>query len=298
MISDKPLIFISCGQYTDRERRLGKDICSLLAALRPDVPPYFAEDQSTVEGLSNQVLRALNRAAGFICIMHRRGDLSVPDGRPITRGSVWVEQEIAVAAFMNHVRSRSVPILCDKQAGISLEGIRAVLLMNPRVEFTAESQVLEDLRSALPSIAFVPFNSYDLAPVLSYRRLGGRSNPDHHVYELTADVENVGTERITDFEIRVFFPRAFLNPSTQWGTEDRKKSTSSHICFTANAEGRSRSGLYPGDRATNPLTVEYFVDHVLDDDARAMQSDIIVELFSGSMKPKKRTFKIKEFQEF
>jgi hypothetical protein len=124
MAFDKPLVFISCGQYNDTEKRLGKDICSLLASLRPDVNPYFAEDQSTVEGLSNQVLKALHRAAGFICVMHRRGDLMVPEGGKITRGSVWIEQEIAIAAFMNHVLDRSIPILFYKQAGVNLEGIR------------------------------------------------------------------------------------------------------------------------------------------------------------------------------
>jgi len=297
MVSEKPLIFISCGQYTESERRLGKDICSLVAELRPDVTPYFAENQSTVEGLSNQVLKALHRAAGFICIMHRRGDLSVPDGRTHTRGSVWVEQEIAITAFMNHVLNRSIPILFYKQAGVNLEGIRSVLLMNPRVEFTQESQVLEDLRSALPSAPFTPFNSYDLVPILSHRRLSGRSDGDRHVYELTADVKNVGNERVTDFEIRVFFPRAFLNPSG-WSAEDRRKSTNRHICFTANAEGRAPGGLYPGDGARNPLTIEYFVDHDLYDHPQAMQSEVIVELFSGSMKPKRQTSPIKDFQEF
>jgi hypothetical protein len=53
MAFEKPLVFISCGQYNDTEKRLGKDICSLLASLRPDVNPYFAEDQSTVGGLSS-----------------------------------------------------------------------------------------------------------------------------------------------------------------------------------------------------------------------------------------------------
>jgi len=298
MAFEKPLVFISFGQYSDTEKRLGKDICSLLASLRPDVNPYFAEDQSTVEGLSNQVLKALHQAAGLICVMHRRGDLMIPEGRKVTRGSVWIEQEIAIAAFVNHVLDRSIPILFYKQAGVNLEGIRSVLLMNPRVEFTAESQVLDDLKLALRSAAFVPFSAYDLVPELSYRRLGGRSDGDRHVYELTANVRNVGAERITDFEIRVFFPRAFLNSGTTWGAENRGRSTASHICFTADAEGRAPGGLYPGDGARNPLTIEYFMDHSLDDDPRAIQSEIIVELYSGSMKPKKETRKIREFLDF
>jgi hypothetical protein len=230
--------------------------------------------------------------------MHRRGDLSAPDGTTRTRGSVWVEQEIAITAFMNHVLNRSIPILFYKQAGVSLEGIRTVLLMNPRVEFTEESQVLDDLRSALPTAPFAPFNSYDLVPIIGYKLLSGRSSGEHHVCELKADVKNVGSERVTDFEIRVFFPREFLNPSTMWAAEDRTRSTSTHICFTANAEGRAPDGLYPGDSVRNPLTIEYFVNSVLYHSRRAMASEVTVELFSGSMKPKKQILAVKDFQEF
>lgn len=63
-------------------------------------------------------------------------------------------------------------------------------------------------------------------------------------------------------------------------------------------QGRAPGGLYPGDSATNPLTIEYFVDHDLYDDSRAMASEIIVEVYSGSMKPKKQTFLMEDFQEF
>jgi hypothetical protein len=230
--------------------------------------------------------------------MHARGTLATPDKKTITRGSVWVEQEIAITAFMNHVLERSIPTLFYKQAGVNLEGIRSVLLMNPRVEFTEESQILDDLKLALPSTAFTPFNAYDIVPILNYQRMNTPGGGDRHTYSLIANVKNVGRERVTDFQMRVFFPRAFLNPSTGWSAEDRAKSTTSHICFTADADGRAPHGLYPGDTMRNPLTVEYFVDHNLDDDPSAMQSEIIVELFSGSMKPKKQTFKIRDFQEF
>jgi len=295
MSSEKPLVFISCGQYTESEKRFGKNICLLLEQLRPDVAPYFAEDQSTVEGLSNQILKSLHRAAGFVCVMHARGTITTPDKKAIVRGSVWVEQEIAITAFMNHVLDRSIPTLFYKEAGVNLEGIRSVLLLNPRVEFTEESQILDDLKLVLPSTAFTPFNAYDIVPIVTYRRTGGGG--DRHTYSLIADVKNVGSERITDFQMRVFFPRAFLNPSTSWDAEDRARSSPSHICFTADAL-RAPGGLYPGDTLRNPLTVEYFVDHDLDDDPGATNSEIVVELFSGSMKPKKQTYKIRDFLEF
>ncbi len=134
-MSEKPLIFISCGQYTQAEKQLGADVCALLRELRPDVEPYFAENQSDAEGLSNHILKALFRSAGFICIMHERGELKTPDDKRIIRGSLWIEQEIALTTMMNVCLDRSIPVLFYCQPDITLEGIRSVLLLNPRVRF-------------------------------------------------------------------------------------------------------------------------------------------------------------------
>ena len=216
----------------------------------------FAENQSTVEGLSTHILNALNRSAGFICVMHRRGDVTTPDGNTVRRGSVWLEQEIAIVAFMGHILGRPLPTFYYSQSGVGLEGIRSVLLMNPSVQFTHESQVLEDLRLALPHVVFNAYAEYDVIPDVKYRDVSIRE--DLHVYSLVADVENVGRQRVLDFELRILFPRAFLNPNVTWGAEDRQRSTRSHVCFLADAKRtRAPGGLYPGDRMKAPLTIEY-----------------------------------------
>src|SRR5258708_3723041 len=106
--SGKPIIFVSCGQYSPNERKLGEDICRLIHEIRPDLEPYFAQAQSTVDGLSNNILKALYSAAGFICVMHERGEVRGGDEVYI-RGSVWIEQEIAIAAFMTHVLDSRLP---------------------------------------------------------------------------------------------------------------------------------------------------------------------------------------------
>lgn len=214
--------------------------------------------------------------------MHRRGNIETLEKRTVTRGSVWVEQEIAVAAFMSHVLGRSIPTFFYKELGISLEGIRSVLLMNPRVEFNENSQVLEDLERALSAGAFSPLSEYDIAPLITYR-VKNRGGGEEHTYEMTADVKNIGSQRITDFLMHVFFPRAFLNPYTAWAAEDKKYSTETHVCFVADQQ-RAPSGLYPGHTLRNPLTIEYSVNHQLFHDPVAMRSQIIVELFSGVLK--------------
>ncbi len=103
---DRNIIFISCGQFTEGERALGNAVRELLRQ-RTRLEPYFADQQSTFQGLTTHILSALNRSAGFIGIMHNRGTFGTPGGQ-ITRGSVWIEQEIAVAAFIDtFLRGRS-----------------------------------------------------------------------------------------------------------------------------------------------------------------------------------------------
>jgi hypothetical protein len=134
------------------------------------------------------------------------------------------------------------------------------------------------------------FHVYNLEPLLNYSGKGNYGG--RRVYELKIDVKNVGSEYVTDFEIRIHFPSAFLDHHT--GSEDRTKSTPTHVCITANAQNRAPTGLYPGDQLKNPLTIEYFIDR--DNDRLAAQSEIFVDLFSRSMTPKRLTKPIDELR--
>lgn len=53
------------------------------------------------------MLGALKRCVGFIGIMHHRGTVETPSGK-VTRASVWIEQEIAIALFIEHVMGRKI----------------------------------------------------------------------------------------------------------------------------------------------------------------------------------------------
>jgi hypothetical protein len=269
----------------------------LLGELRPDVEAYFADDQSSVEGLSSNILSALYRAAGFICVMHRRGNIETPENKIVTRASVWIEQEVAIVAFITHVLGRSIPMFFYKHEEVSLEGIRSVLMMNPRVQFTDELQVLEDLRSVLPTARFNPFREYDVEPVITYKCLD-QGRGAEHTYQLTVDIENTGTHKVDDFLLRVKFPRAFLLPHTSYVEQDDQCSTPSHACFTVSQRTREPDGLYPTQRMTRPFTLTYRVNSRLFHDREAMGSKIIVELFSGSMTPKKRELNMHDFNIF
>src|SRR5690349_13622215 len=102
MTSMKPLVFVSCGQVTESEKRLGKTICELVR--KAGLEPFLAENQSDFHGLNENILGALNDAQGLIFVMHPRGIVTDHSGATWSRGSVWIEQEIAIAAFIQQTR--------------------------------------------------------------------------------------------------------------------------------------------------------------------------------------------------
>src|SRR6185436_8355806 len=92
-------IFISCGQVSAEEVTLGKEIERLVNSL-PGFQGYFAQSQNSASGVTEHILKALHESSALICVMHRRGEVSGNDGKAFHRGSVWIEQEIAIVAFM------------------------------------------------------------------------------------------------------------------------------------------------------------------------------------------------------
>ena len=143
------LVFISCGQVTERERRVGMAAAELVQQLTP-YKPYFAENQTSLEGLTKNILGALDRSVGLIAIMHPRGMIALPGGRQQTRASVWIEQEIAIAAFIAQALGRPLHVVAFIHKDIAREGMREELQLNPFV-FRHDDEVLAHLQQILPS---------------------------------------------------------------------------------------------------------------------------------------------------
>lgn len=101
---DKPIVFISCGQRTDAERELGSDIGQLVSELTP-FAPYFAEYQTSLEGLSKHVFHALNRSVGLIAVLHHRGNVQPTN---LLRASVWFA--LALPAVLSRILARGLAV--------------------------------------------------------------------------------------------------------------------------------------------------------------------------------------------
>lgn len=76
---NQPIVFISCGQFTEEEKKLGAEICGLVEKLTP-FKPYFAEYQTSLEGLTKNILGALNEAVGLVAVLHPRGTVTYTSG--------------------------------------------------------------------------------------------------------------------------------------------------------------------------------------------------------------------------
>ncbi|MFY9610319.1 MAG: hypothetical protein WAU45_17115 [Blastocatellia bacterium] len=205
-MSEKPLVFISCGQFTDDEISLGKAVEALI---RDETPfdPYFAEQQNSLDGLTTNILSNLNRASGFIAIMHHRGEFETPNGH-VTRGSVWVEQEIAIAAFIQHVHGRRIEVAVYMQRGIGREGIRQQLRLKP-VGFDRSDEVLADLRQRVKSWSIETSSPQPLQADWRFEYLRPPAS-ERHDYRLTVELLNTGSSIITEWMAEVWFPVQFI----------------------------------------------------------------------------------------
>jgi len=202
----RPIIFVSCGQVTDAEKKLGAKICDLVRDLT-DYDPYFAENQSSLEGVSQNILGAMNRSAGMIAVLHPRGEVLGLLGSKHVRASVWIEQEIAIASFLTQVEGRNLPILIYIHKSIKREGLRDQLMLNPR-SFGSEKEILEDLQVTLPTWA-VSASATDSAELtIDYEK--GLSSSAHHNYRLLVRLKNAATTAIESYHLDVFFPTDLL----------------------------------------------------------------------------------------
>ncbi len=114
---------------------------------------YFAQNQVSLNGLSENIFKELNDCGGLVVVMHARGDITTPVGHKVVRASVWIEQEIAIAAFIQKIQKREIKIILYAEKGISLEGVRSQLHLNP-IEFDDNSEVEEHFKKYLSDPEF------------------------------------------------------------------------------------------------------------------------------------------------
>jgi hypothetical protein len=210
----KPIIFVSCGQVTKAEKDLGTAIAKTAHAIT-GFDAFFAEQVHDLNGLNENILGALRDCVGLILVLHPRGTVIHPDKTSHIRASVWIEQEIAIAAYIQSM-GNPLPVIAFIHESIDLEGIRSLLHLNP-IKFANEFEVL----SALPRLLE---NWKNLSPRgIQIELKSERSNVQqgHPIRRLNVMLVNNSNERISTFDGYVRVPTDILKhwSGTNWGEE-------------------------------------------------------------------------------
>jgi hypothetical protein len=288
----KGLVFISCGQYRPEEIELGKALATAVDELT-DFEGYFAQNQSSLDGLSRNIFGALNGCAGFVAVMHHRGEVQTLHGRH-KRGSVWVEQEIAIAAFLRQAQDRDLQVAVYVQRDLKREGVREQLHLNP-TEFDTEDEVVSDFRTRLQDGRFKPVR---LPPPKNVKlELGFDTvsrGSDVHRYRLRLVATNTGTERLTEYWVELQFPKAVLagDPTI---SAIKFRDTPTHVFLRATREILGVD-LYPDD-PVEMMPVDYYMDHDLFDGS-VLGLPVAATFGAPGMSPRSIEKPLRELQEF
>lgn len=218
-------VFISCGQYTDAEKRLGKQISEMVRMLT-DCTPFFAEEVQDLNGLDANILGALRNCVGFVTVMHPRGKIVRPDGSVQVRASVWIEQEIAIATYIQRFEHRPLPIIAFKHRSVSREGIRDLLHLNP-FEFSDESEVLAELQKRLASWGSLKPSGIELQLASN----PGRQENGHPIQCLETSLVNETNSRIDHYELEVRIPSVLLKHFNYNHPNEEQHNVSGLRCF-------------------------------------------------------------------
>jgi len=293
--SERPLIFISCGQYTDAERKLGKALADLVLA-ETGCFGYFAESQTSLDGLTSHIFGALNKAVAFVFVLHRRGKVQTLND-DVIRASVWIEQEIAIAAFLNQTRKEPIQVFAYVQDGVHLEGVRQFVILNA-VKFTSESEVLEHFRKVIGGFSNSPRRAEEnpLEVKVGYKSLYPRDASSHR-YELKVVIKNTGSSALSDYWVEMAFPRLALSSAGVNMTEIGARATHTHRFFRVQRQSLGLGPLYPGDEH-DAFPIEYRMDADLLRSSDVLNQLVTVNACAPPSAPRTVTKSFRELQEF
>jgi hypothetical protein len=241
----KQTIFISCGQYSEAEKRLGSDISAMVKKLT-GFEPFFAEEVQDLNGLDSNILNALRDCVGFITVLHPRGVIVRPDKSELIRASVWIEQEIAIATYIQRVEKRSLPIIAFKHVSVGREGIRDLLHLNP-IEFADEAEVLAALPERLEKWKLLK-KPPGIELMLQSANSGSQNG--HVIRKVQIILVNDTSERITGYDCEIRIPASLLKHWAATYPSELRKGDPVWRCFRFNES--SNGILLP--RETRALT--------------------------------------------
>jgi hypothetical protein len=256
----KPIIFVSCGQVTPAELQLGKDLVRLIED-DGRYSAYFAENQSSFEGVTQNILARLEDAAGFVAVIHPRGDVHVSIGadqvQPVfTRASVWIEQEVAILAMLSQIQKKQVAVQIYSKRGVVREGLRSYVMTNPH-EFDDEAQILLHFRGVLAGWTLSrAVHCVALRPII--RREPHDRNPE--MSTLRVALHNDGDEQALDARVRMRMPMRYIRHVHIANERRRNTHLEMELERSFFLDQNLFQQLYPNDTTRFVQEIYYYVD--------------------------------------
>jgi hypothetical protein len=187
---------------------------------------FFAEGVQDLNGLDSNILGSLRDCAGFITVMHPRGRIVRPDGSMHVRASVWIEQEIAIATYIQRAERRDLPVIAFIHDSIGREGIRDLLHLNP-ISFTDDTEVL----AALPE-RLLNWKALTAPGIGIQIRVEGTTWQDkHEIRALAVSIVNDTNQRITSFTCEARVPAGILSHWTAHYLGEVSECDAGFRCF-------------------------------------------------------------------
>ena len=118
-------IFISCGQRTEHERKIVEVLKAKLDSL--GYQTYVAIEDQSIEDLADNIFHNLSTSEYCLFIDFKREKVMGSDGEPFFRGSLFSNQELALAKFLN------LEVLPFREEEIEDEGIIPFIQLNPTI---------------------------------------------------------------------------------------------------------------------------------------------------------------------
>ena len=186
-------VFASCGQRPG-ERGVVDRICQLLTAR--GLEPYVAVQAQSLHDVSSGIIRNLKDADYYLFVDFRRERLCDCEGSKGFRGSLFTNQEMAIAHVLGFVEC-----IFLKQRDVRLEGIGQFVMANAR-EFTDADDMLHILEDELDRRQWSPTYSRQLVAIRVSRTppydYCDHASIQRRVVSWGVDVENRRTDRAAE----------------------------------------------------------------------------------------------------
>jgi hypothetical protein len=141
-------VFISCGQATDEERNLASDLKEWFR--RQGFDPYVAIQVQSIQDVNSGIIGELRKADYYVFVDFPREGCVTHDGKQVRRGSLFTNQELAIAYILGFDS-----VLFFQHKDIVLEGLLRYMAANA-TKFERSSDIVDLVRNAVAARGWNP----------------------------------------------------------------------------------------------------------------------------------------------